>query len=444
MGNSEKNNSSRVTLIIALSLIGFVVAIGTFLLISCEECISIQSLTQKDHAEKKCQEDSRCIEKTDSIVNTTIATSVGFEKVVFLEGLVREPIIQNALKNSNQKNSKMNEDIRNQIFFQREKTWTSSLIATPFMTSIIENDIADFLRDNHVIRTEENGDVVFGEHILTNQYGPNVAVSVRTDNYLQSNDDWWQLAKNEPEKLPFARECEFDSSAQMFSEDLVIGIFDTDGELIGIMNSATPCDVTQASMDADKSIRLVSEEEYSEIGKHKIKYLQDLMRNTTIQEALRLSNQEFSSISEEGLAELKNATKLIWPLPGAGEPTDLQLSIIHNAVADIMRENLNVTSDEFGELLFPEMILTNSKGVNVASTDRTYNYIQNKEVWWITASENEVVVRDCGFDRSIKMNSEDILIQIFNETGEFVGILNSASTCDVILIKPAIFYGDSN
>jgi len=442
MGFSKKNYSSRAALIIILSLVGFVVAIGTFLLISCEECISIQSLAQKkDLAEKKCIDDPRCIEGTHSIVNTTIATKVGKEKVKFLQGLVREPIIQNVLKISNQKNSEMNEDIRNQIFFQREKTWISSLELTPFMTSIIENDIADFLRDNHVIRTEESGDVVFGEHILTNIYGPNVAVSVRTDNYLQSNDDWWQLAKNDQEKLPFARECEFDSSAQMYSEDLVIGIFDTEGELIGIMNSATPCDVTQAYLDADKSIRLVLEEDYSEIGKHKIKYLQELMRDPTIQEALRLSNQEFLSITEEGLLELKETP---WPKPGDGEPTDLQLAIIYNEVADILRKNLVVESEEFGELLFPEMILTNNKGVNVASTNQTYNYVQNKQAWWIAASENEVLVRDCGFDRSIEMNSEDILIQIFNENMGFVGILNSASICDVILTKPAIFYGDSN
>jgi len=442
MGISKKNYSSRVTLIIALSLVGFVVAIGTFLLISCEECFSIQSLApKKDPSTIKCQGDHRCINGTITIVNTTIATDVGIEKVKFLQGLVREPIIQNALKISNQKNSEMSEDIRSQIFFQREKTWTSSLEPTPFMTSIIENDIADFLRVNHVIRTEENRDIVFGEHILTNRYGPNVAVSVRTDNYLQSNDDWWQQLKNDQEKLPFARECEFDSSAQMFSEDLVIGIFDTNDELIGIMNSATPCDVTQASLDADKSIRLISEDEYSEIGKHKIKYLQELMRNPTIQEALRLSNQEFLSITEEGLLELKETP---WPKPGDGEPSDLQLSIIHNEVADILRENLVVESEEFRELVFPEMILTNNKGVNVASTDRTYNYVQNKEAWWIAASENEVLVRDCGFDRSIEMNSEDILIQIFNENREFVGILNSASICDIILIKPAIFYGDSN
>jgi len=139
--------------------------------------------------------------------------------------------------------------------------------------------------------------------------------------------------------------------------------------------------------------------------------------------------------------KLKEETE--WPNPLKEEPTDFQLSIINNEVADILRENLKVESEDFGELLFPEMILTNAKGVNVASTDRTFNYIQNKQEWWIVASQNDVLVRKCGFDKSIKMTSEDIIIQIFDD-GKFIGILNSASTCDVILNKGALFFGDSN
>jgi len=254
---SNKKNSNRVALIIALSFaIGFGAATGVYLIIFCEDCIEIQSKTSKPDPEFKCKNDPSCIDPEITIINSTIASRIGLEKITFLNELVNEPIIQNALKTSNYKDSEMDEDIRNQIYVQREKTWTTSINPTPFMMSIFENDVADFLRENHVIRSEEFGDVVFGEHILTNLYGPNVAVSVITDNYLQSNDDWWQQANHDPEQLPFARECEFDSSAQMFSEDLVIGIFD-EGKLIGIMNSATPCDITQDSLDADKSIKPV-------------------------------------------------------------------------------------------------------------------------------------------------------------------------------------------
>jgi hypothetical protein len=121
------------------------------------------------------------------------------------------------------------------------------------------------------------------------------------------------------------------------------------------------------------------------------------------------------------------------------------MSIINNEVADILRNNLLVNSTDYGDLQFPEMILTNTKGANVASTDRTYNYIQFFDEWWIVASENKVLVRECGYDKSIQMNSEDIIIQIFDKNDEFIGILNSASTCDVILDRHKIqFFGDSN
>jgi len=440
MGITNKNNSNRVALIIALSFAaGFGVATGAFL-IACEDCIAIQS-NPPNPGSDKCQNDPSCIDPYIITRNTTIASKIGIEKLQFLHDLVKDPIIQNALKSSNQKASQMDEDIRTQIYVQREKTWTTAIQPTPFMNSVFENNVADFLRDNHVISSEEFGDVVFGEHILTNLFGPNVAVSVITDNYLQSNDDWWQQAIHEQDKVEFARECEFDSSAQMFSEDLVIGIYDENDKLIGIMNSATPCDVTQASLDADKSIKIIPVERFSDIGKFKISYLQELMKNPTIQEALRQSNQEFSSFADEDLSELKETTD--WPKPDV-EPNDLQLVIINNEVADILRENLVVESEKHGELLFPEMIFTNAKGASVASSDRTYNYIQFFEEWWIKASENKILVRECGYDRSIQMNSEDIIIQIFDENEEFIGILNSASTCDVILDKGALFYGDSN
>jgi len=271
--DNKKNNFNRTALLIALSFaVGFGLATGAYFSIFCEDCVTVQPKTSdKTSPELICQNDTRCIIPNSTIIiNTTIASKIGFEKVKFLQELVNNPIIQNAVKNSNQKDSKMKEDIRNQIYNLRETEWTRSLQPTPFMNSIIENDIADFLRDKLVIRSVEVGDVVYGEHILTNLYGPNVAVSIRTDNYLQSNDDWWQLAKNEPDELPFARECEFDSSAEMFSEDLVVGIFDENGQLIGIMNSATPCDVTQAYLDADKTIVPVPEEEWSKTGTHKI------------------------------------------------------------------------------------------------------------------------------------------------------------------------------
>jgi len=152
MGVSEKNNFNRVALMIALSFaVGFVVATGAYFSIFCEDCIKIQSMTQKqDSPTAKCDNDLRCIEPIVYSTDSTIASEIGYKKVEFLKKLVDNPIIQNALKSSNQKDSKMKEDIRNQIYDMREKDWTTSEQPTPFMNSIIDNDIATFLRNNLV------------------------------------------------------------------------------------------------------------------------------------------------------------------------------------------------------------------------------------------------------------------------------------------------------
>lgn len=443
MQNNKNSGSNHIALAVVLSfVIGFGIATGAYFVIFCQDCITPET-QNLDIPQDKCANDPRCIRQIpeDSGIEA-IVTPVGEEKSRVLQELVRDPIIQNALKSANQKDSKMSDDIRAQIYFQREKEWTSSLTNTPFMNSIIENDVSDFLRDNLVIESDGFGFVTFGEHILTNEFGPNIAVSIKTDNYDQSQDEWWRQSYRDIDGKPFARECEFDSSAGIFSEDLVIKIHDENGEFIGILNSATPCDVTLKSAEQITKIEPVPLDNITPIGLYKISYLQELVKNPTIQNTLKSSNHEFASIGVKELAQLKEETE--WPSPETGEPNAFQKSILENKVSELLRENLRVDSKQYGYILFPEMILTNAKGVTISSTERTYNYIQTNDEWWQVASENNVLVRQCGPDKSINMNSEDIIIKVFDEGGEFIGILNSATPCNVILNKPLFFYGDSN
>jgi len=432
----EKINYRRIAPIIALTFaVGFGVATGANFLIFCDDCIEIK----KPFKKISIANDTRIIPTPPIDDDIKNFTEIGEDKVAFLQELVREPIIQKALKESIQKDEKMDSDIRTQIKAQREKEWTSAIEPTPFMISIINNDIADFLRENLVIPSDEFGDIVFGEHILTNVYGPNVAVTIKTDNYDQSNDNWWKEA--EKGGNPFARQCDFDESAQMFSEDIVVKIWDDKGEFIGIMNSATPCDVTQKSIEVKTIVEPVSLDNITPIGNYKISVLQELMSEPQIQNALKNSNQEWGKPCPN-MEKLR--LEIEWPPPNKGEPTPLQLSVLENEVANILRDNLEMQSEEFGEIVFFEYILTDSCGVNVAITERTYNYIQYPDEWWQVAKANDFLARQCGWDKSVKASSEDIIIAIYDDNGEFAGILNSATACDVILNKAPYFYGDSN
>ncbi len=435
----EKINFARVAPLIALSFaIGFGVATGAYFIVFCEDCFSPSTTLVNFSPAEKCEGDSRCIEKPPALPVPEIS-SMGMIKIGKISEIVNESIIQNALKKSNEEFAVMSDSLRDDITAQREKEWSTVQKSTPFMMSIEYNDVSDFLRENLVISSEEYGDIVFGEHILTNIFGPNVAVSIRTDNYDQSNDEWWQ----ESLKLsrPLVRQCEFDESAQMYSEDIVIKIFDSNGEFIGIMNSATPCDVTQKASETKTKIVPVPLDNITPTGKHKISKLQELMNDPTIQDALRLSNEEFAAIGDMDVMKLRE--EFVWP-PPQKDVTAFQLSILNNDVSDFLRENLVMQSEEFDEILFGEFILTNSYGANVAITTRTYNYIQSPDEWWQVTVENGFLTRECGWDKSVQMTSEDIIIAIYDDNEEFVGVLNSATSCDVIQSKSPTFFGDSN
>jgi len=165
MANSEKTekiNYLRVAPLLVLTFaVGFGAATGAYFFIFCEDCFTVPTVSKELALEEKCDNDPRCIPSPSVVDETKNFTKIGKYKVAFIQELVRDPIIQKALKESIEKDEKMDSEIRTQIKAQREKEWTSALESTPFMLSIINNDISDFLRDNLVIESEEFGNIVF-------------------------------------------------------------------------------------------------------------------------------------------------------------------------------------------------------------------------------------------------------------------------------------------
>ncbi len=72
----------------------------------------------------------------------------------------------------------------------RDKEWKSTPKdkPSPFMGSLIENNISKILKQKQTISTEEFGDVIFPEIIITNEFGANVAITGRTDDYNQGDE----------------------------------------------------------------------------------------------------------------------------------------------------------------------------------------------------------------------------------------------------------------
>ncbi|MDH3793896.1 MAG: hypothetical protein OER78_02325 [Nitrosopumilus sp.] len=166
-------------------------------------------------------------------------TEIVSVKISHLKDLAKNPTLQEQLREENKKFEKMGEQNRLDFIQQKEIEWVSTPKAklTPFMKSKINNLISDQLRENLVIHHEKYGELRFGEFIITNVYGGNFATTVRTDNYDQSVEKWWQLAKKHGIVI---RHPSWDESADMISSDINIRIEDDSGNLLGILNAATP------------------------------------------------------------------------------------------------------------------------------------------------------------------------------------------------------------
>ena len=158
MSENNANNFKNIIFVLVLAtLIGFGVSMTAYFLI-CDGCESLSNIFFDDEVsiETICSNDPSC----KTLDNTTIIdgqnfTPMGQEKVKLLQKMVNEPIIQQALKISNEKDSHISEDIRIQIYIQREKEWENSKQLTPFMKSVIYNDVSDFLRNNLIITSEQ-------------------------------------------------------------------------------------------------------------------------------------------------------------------------------------------------------------------------------------------------------------------------------------------------
>jgi len=166
-------------------------------------------------------------------------TEIVSVKISHLKDLAKNTTLQEQLREENKKFEKMGEQNRLDFIKQKEIEWVSTPKAklTPFMKSKINNSISDQLRENLVIHHEKYGELIFGEFIITNVYGGNFASTVRTDNYDQSVEKWWQLAKKHGIVI---RHPSWDESADMISSDINIRIEDDGGNLLGILNAATP------------------------------------------------------------------------------------------------------------------------------------------------------------------------------------------------------------
>jgi len=104
---------------------------------------------------------------------------------------------------------------------------------TPVIGTILNNGISRKLRRFIQFFENEYGYRVLAEAYVTNAHGVVIGSTGRTSDYLQADEEWYQQAVIEEEF--WVGDLEYDESSGSFAIDLVVNLYDGDGEFAGIL-----------------------------------------------------------------------------------------------------------------------------------------------------------------------------------------------------------------
>ncbi|MBN2561401.1 MAG: response regulator [Phycisphaerae bacterium] len=147
---------------------------------------------------------------------------------------VRSPVARHVLRASNREFEHL--EHREQYIDEQDREWRAAPKGTliPLMKPLIDNELSDDLRLRLAKLEQANGHAVFGEVLITNRYGANVAQTNRTTDYRQNDEDWWGLAMRDG---LYVSDVGFDESANVFSTDICMRIDDEHGSALGVLKA---------------------------------------------------------------------------------------------------------------------------------------------------------------------------------------------------------------
>ena len=146
--------------------------------------------------------------------------------------LSKEKLLQSYLIKSNEEFTKLEDSQK--IIDTLDDEWISTPKdqTSPLMYDLINNELSDSFRSQQKFSAEKHGYSYLGEVFVTNAYGANVAQTGRTSDYKQSDETWWQVAKDTGSHVG---PIEYDKSAEIFARDVSVSVVDDDGVFLGVV-----------------------------------------------------------------------------------------------------------------------------------------------------------------------------------------------------------------
>ena len=178
---------------------------------------------------------------------STIGTHLGSE-IRLLQ--VAGTQFEEAASEASQMNSGKTEAEVFQQMLVLDAEWSSAGEDNSLIRSVLQNEISDELREFREISPQHI------ELSITDRYGANLGATIRTPDYYQADEDWWQAGYNGGTGAIYVSQPELDESINAYTVLMALPLYQ-DGEVVGIL---------QSTIDITYITEQLSEARVSEVG----------------------------------------------------------------------------------------------------------------------------------------------------------------------------------
>ena len=194
----------------------------------------------------------------------------------------------------------------------------------------------------------------------------------------------------------------------MFGLFLIVGInnyltFELSlGELTNSLGSRNEAQINNIMQDLDKFIE------------KRIEDFRSLSKVKEIQEALRLSNEEFSSSGV--IRESFITTKVLSP-----------------QLTSDLKDLIQFYKDEYDYGVIEDLLVLNKYGINIIPVPENKNTLQDEKAWWGIARQKGTFIDKLQYNKNFQRYSIPIAFRISDDDGNFLGVMKVSISVDDIL-----------
>jgi len=146
--------------------------------------------------------------------------------------------------------------------------------------------------------------------------------------------------------------------------------------------------------------------------------------NKGLHTLIKKSNEEFQSIgSEEDIYNYISGKDKEWI--SSNNSTSFIQSLLNNNISKKFISLIDFYRESYNYSVFGEIFVTNRYGANIGLTQKTSDYYQADEEWWVKTKENGDYFGDVEYDNSSNIYSTTIGIRIDDSEGKFIGVLKA-------------------